>query len=178
MKTPLYLLAAALISHPALAEFRLTSTDIQVGKIMSKQQEFQGFGCDGANLSPQLSWDGAPAGTRSYAITVYDPDAPTGSGWWHWLTFNLPASVTSLAAGASGTAMPAGSIESRTDYGVAGFGGACPPQGDKAHRYQFTVFALDTDKLDLGADSSGALVGYYLNAHALGKATLETLYQR
>ncbi|WP_430460051.1 YbhB/YbcL family Raf kinase inhibitor-like protein [Thalassolituus sp. LLYu03] len=178
MKPTFLLLTAALLSQPALADFRLTSTDLQPGKLMNKQQEFQGFGCDGGNRSPQLSWSGAPAGTRSYAITVYDPDAPTGSGWWHWLAFNLPASVTSLTAGASGNSMPAGSVESRTDYGAPGFGGACPPQGDKAHRYQFTVFALNTDTLDLGPDSSGALVGYFLNAHALGKATLETLYQR
>lgn len=178
MKYPYLLLTAALLTQQALADFRLTSSDIEGGRMMGKQQEFQGFGCSGANLSPQLSWSGAPAGTLSYAITVYDPDAPTGSGWWHWLAFNIPAAASSLATGASGTAMPAGTVESRTDYGVPGFGGACPPQGDKAHRYQFTVYALDTGKLELSADSSGALVGYMLNAHTLGKARLEALYQR
>lgn len=178
MKYSYLMLTAALFTQQALADFRLSSSDIQAGKVMSKQQEFNGFGCDGGNQSPQLSWSGAPEGTKSFAITAYDPDAPTGSGWWHWLAFNIPAEVNSLPAGASGSAMPTGSTESRTDYGVAGFGGACPPKGDKAHRYQFTVFALNTDKLDLGADSSGALVGYYLNAHALGKASLEALYQR
>ncbi|MCD8522210.1 MAG: YbhB/YbcL family Raf kinase inhibitor-like protein [Saccharospirillaceae bacterium] len=145
---------------------------------MPKAQEFNGFGCDGGNVSPQLSWTGAPEGTKSFAITAYDPDAPTGSGWWHWLVFNIPADITHLKAGASGQSMPEGSTESRTDYGVPGFGGACPPKGDKAHRYQFTVYALNTDTLDLAPDSSGALVGYYLNGHALAKATLEALYQR
>lgn len=178
MKYSTLILAGSLLSAQALADFTLSSSDIRAGEMMPKQQEFQGFGCDGGNLSPQLSWQGAPAGTRSFAITAYDPDAPTGSGWWHWLAFNIPADTTSLASGASGNTMPAGSVESRTDYGSVGFGGACPPAGDKAHRYQFTVFALNTDKLDLPADSSGALVGYYLNAHALGKATLESLYQR
>ncbi len=179
MKSVSLLLTASLFPLQAMADFRLTSTDIEAGQHMSKQEEFQGFGCDGANRSPQLSWSGAPAGTRSFAITVYDPDAPTGSGWWHWLAFNIPASVSSLAGGASGTdAMPAGATESRTDYGVPGFGGACPPQGDKAHRYQFTVFALDTEQLPLDSGSSGALVGYMLNAHTLGSARLEALYQR
>jgi len=179
MKSMLILLsAAALWSQAALADFRLQSTDIRAGKSMPKAQEFNGFGCEGENLSPQLSWTGAPEGTKSFAITAYDPDAPTGSGWWHWLTFNIPADVTSLKTGASGQAMPDGSVESRTDYGVPGFGGACPPKGDKAPRYQFTVFALNTEKLDLAPDSSGALVGYYLNGHALAKTTLEALYQR
>lgn len=179
MKLPLMALALASLSVPAMADFRVTSQDIQAGNMMPKAQEFNGFGCSGDNRSPQLSWSGAPEGTKSFAITVYDPDAPTGSGWWHWLAFNIPASVTSLPAGASGDAMPAGSVESRTDYGVPGFGGACPPAGKATpHRYQFTVFALNTDKLDLSPDSSGALVGYFLNGHALGKATLEALYQR
>jgi Raf kinase inhibitor-like YbhB/YbcL family protein len=174
---PYTLLAASLLSAASHADLTLTSTDIQAGKIMPKAQEFTGFGCEGGNQSPQLSWSGAPAGTKSYAITAYDPDAPTGSGWWHWLSFNIPAHVSQLATGASGH-MPAGVVESRTDYGVPGFGGACPPKGDKAHRYQFTIFALDVEKLDLAADSSGALVGYYLNGHALAKKTLEALYQR
>jgi hypothetical protein len=179
MKPILILLSAATLwSQGALAEFRVQSSDISNGTPMPKAQEFNGFGCEGDNLSPQLSWSGAPEGTKSFAITAYDPDAPTGSGWWHWLAFNIPADITSLKTGASGNTMPEGSTESRTDYGVPGFGGACPPKGDKAHRYQFTVFALNTDKLDLAPDSSGALVGYYLNGHALAKTTLEALYQR
>tara|TARA_B100000287_G_scaffold338703_1_gene324744 strand:- start:898 stop:1434 length:537 start_codon:yes stop_codon:yes gene_type:complete len=178
MKYSSLLLTACILSAPAFADFSLSSNDIKPGKMMAMEQVYNGFGCTGKNLSPQLSWDKAPSGTKSFAITAYDPDAPTGSGWWHWIAFNIPASVNSLDSGASGNSMPAGTVESRTDYGSTGFGGACPPAGDKAHRYQFTVFALDVEKLDLATDSSGALVGFYLNAHALGKASVEGLYKR
>ena len=177
----LKVLALCLLSSTAAADFKVTSSDITGGEIMSSAQEFKGFGCDGDNLSPQLSWTYGPENTKSYAITAYDPDAPTGSGWWHWLVFNIPADVHELPTGAGsseGEALPDGAMQSRTDYGSVGFGGACPPRGDQAHRYQFTVFALDTEKLDLEPDSSGALVGYFLNSHALQKTTLEALYQR
>lgn len=162
------------------AQFVLTSTDITAGKHMNKTQEFNGFGCSGSDLSPQLSWSGAPAGTVAYAITAYDPDAPTGSGWWHWQVVNIPAEVTSLAAGAGkpdNTKIPKGARQIENDYGITGFGGACPPQGDKAHRYQFTVHAL-SKKLDLPANPSGALTGYMINSNSLGSSTLETLYKR
>ena len=148
---------------------------------MPKAQEFSGFGCNGGNLSPQLSWSNVPQGTKSFAITAYDPDAPTGSGWWHWVAVNIPTSTTSLETGAgseNSKNMPAGSQMFRTDYGSKSFGGACPPEGDKVHRYQFKVFALDVDKLELPGEGSAALVGYYLNSHALETATLEALYQR
>jgi Raf kinase inhibitor-like YbhB/YbcL family protein len=165
----------------AQADMTLTSTDIRPGEKMPKAHEFAGFGCDGQNLSPQLSWKNAPKGTKSFAVTAYDPDAPTGSGWWHWVVTNIPTSVTSLDTGAgaeNSTILPASSQTFRTDYGSKSFGGACPPAGDKAHRYQFKVFALDVEKLELPAEGSAALVGYYLNAHALEVATLEALYQR
>jgi len=178
MKHTAFILAASLLSGQALADFNLSSSDFKAGEMLGNKQVYNGFGCKGANLSPQLRWRNAPEGTRSFAITAYDPDAPTGSGWWHWIAFNIPADVSSIKSGASGGKMPAGTVESRTDYGSTGFGGACPPEGDKAHRYQFTVFALDTDKLDLPADSSGALVGFYLHTHSLGKASLEGLYKR
>jgi len=174
------LLALGLVAGVANAEMAVTSNDITAGEMMPKAQEFAGFGCDGPNLSPQLSWTDAPEGTRSFAVTAYDPDAPTGSGWWHWVVFNIPASVNGLdtGAGSEGGKLPEGAVQSRTDYGVPGFGGACPPRGDDAHRYQFTVFALDTEKLDLATDSSGALVGFFLNSHVIEKATLEALYER
>jgi Raf kinase inhibitor-like YbhB/YbcL family protein len=121
-----------------------------------------------------LQWKNAPVGTKSFAITVYDPDAPTGSGWWHWGVVNIPADVQSIAAGS----VPAGAMETRTDYGAPGYGGACPPAGDKAHRYIHTVWALDVAQLPVDANSSGALLGYMLNQHKLGKATLTTTYQR
>ncbi len=178
-RTLSFLLASTVcLSAAHAAEFSVTSTDIRDGKAMSKQQEFKGFGCDGANQSPQLSWANAPVGTKSFAITVYDPDAPTGSGWWHWLVVNIPVTTTSLASNGSATAMPAGALQTRTDFGAAGFGGACPPPGHGVHRYQHTVWALSVDKLDLNADASGALVGYMLNANMLAKATLTATYER
>lgn len=159
-------------------DFSLSSQQIQAGKTLANAQVFNGFGCTGKNQSPQLQWRGAPAGTKSFAVTVYDPDAPTGSGWWHWTVLNIPAHVHELPAGASPANLPAGVVEGRTDYGQAGFGGACPPVGDKPHRYQFTVWALNTEKLELDQNSSGALVGYMVRAHALGKAELQAYYAR
>ncbi|GAB2879699.1 YbhB/YbcL family Raf kinase inhibitor-like protein [Pseudoduganella ginsengisoli] len=164
-----------LFSGAALADaFTLSSTDIAQGKIMNAAQEFKGFGCAGGNRSPQLSWKGAPAGTEAYAVFAYDPDAPTGSGWWHWQVVNIPKNVTSLPSGA---ANPAGSVGIKNDYGVAAFGGACPPKGHGMHRYQFTVYAL-SKKLDLPKDASGALAGYMVRASALASSTIEALYQR
>jgi Raf kinase inhibitor-like YbhB/YbcL family protein len=166
---------------PLVQGFELVSNDIQTGKPMPKAQEYRGFGCDGNNLSPQLAWRDAPAGTKSFAITAYDPDAPTGSGWWHWIAFNLPANVRELPQNAgdpTAALAPAGMIQHRTDYGTAGFGGACPPKGDKAHRYQFKVFALDVERLDIDPESSAALVGYMINSHKIGVAELEALYKR
>jgi Raf kinase inhibitor-like YbhB/YbcL family protein len=158
----------------------LSSNDISHGNFMGKAQEFQGFGCSGGNSSPQLSWSGTPEGTQAFAILAYDPDAPTGSGWWHWQIVNIPASVTSLSSGAGDVSKglaPKGSLQIKNDYGVKGFGGACPPQGHGAHRYQFTIHAL-SKKLELPEDPSGALVGYMVNAHSLGSATIESLYKR
>ncbi len=176
-----FIAAATLALAPAAHAFELTSQDIQAGQPMPKAQEYSGFGCDGDNRSPQLAWKDAPEGTKSFALTVYDPDAPTGSGWWHWVAFNIPADVHELPAGAgdpqAGLA-PAGMVQHRTDYGSLGFGGACPPKGDKPHRYQFRIFALDVDRLDIAPEASDALVGFMLNAHKLGVAGLEALYQR
>ncbi|GAB3257009.1 YbhB/YbcL family Raf kinase inhibitor-like protein [Chitinimonas naiadis] len=181
MKVPM--IAGLLLSLSALAqagEFTLISTDIAEGKTMGAAQVFKGFGCEGGNVSPQLAWAGAPAGTKSFAVTAYDPDAPTGSGWWHWTVVNLPASSHALAtgAGSAGGALPKGAVQGRTDYGQPGFGGACPPVGDKPHRYQFTVWALKVDKLDIDANASGALVGYMLRANTLGEAKLTAMYGR
>ena len=159
------------------SEFSLTSSDIAQDQPLTRAEVFKGFGCDGDNLSPQLSWHNAPAGTKSYAITVFDPDAPTGSGWWHWTVVNLPVTVTSVPR-AVGSTLPVGAVQGRTDYGQAGFGGVCPPAGDKPHHYQFTVWALKVDTLPLDAQASGALVGYMLNASALAKATIVATYQR
>ena len=169
------ILAALLASNSALAgSLTLTSTDIANGAFMAKAQEFQGFGCSGGNTSPQLSWSGAPAGTAAFAIMVHDPDAPTGSGWWHWQLVNIPKEVTSLRAGAAATA---GSQSMNNDYGAKGFGGACPPEKHGVHRYQFTVYAL-SQKLELPENASGALTGYMVKSHSLASSTIEALYRR
>lgn len=179
MKFTFALCAAALLSSPALAgDFQLTSPDMAEGKTMGLKQVLNGFGCQGGNQSPALHWQGEPKDTKSFAITAYDPDAPTGSGWWHWIVVNLPASMHSLAAGAGNGQLPAEALQTRTDFGTPGFGGACPPQGDKPHRYVFTVHALKTDRLELDAQASGAMAGYFINANTLSKATLTASYGR
>ncbi|HSM91381.1 MAG TPA: YbhB/YbcL family Raf kinase inhibitor-like protein [Anaeromyxobacteraceae bacterium] len=176
------LVTALTLASPALAagRFTLTSTDVKPGMSLSDQQVFNGFGCAGANVSPELSWANAPKDSKSFVVTVYDPDAPTGSGWWHWVVFNIPATATGLAQGAGSgkAALPEGAVQGRTDFGPAGFGGACPPPGDKPHRYVFTVYALKVEKLDLGPDASPAMVGFMTKANALGNATFTARYSR
>lgn len=162
-------------------DFTLTSPTIKPQASLTEEQVFNGFGCSGKNLSPALKWTAGPQGTKSYALTVYDPDAPTGSGWWHWVLYNIPANVTELASGAgdpSGKMLPAGSVQGRTDYGTHAFGGACPPQGDKPHRYIFTVYALKTEKIDVPAEASAALIGFMIHANTLEKASFTAMYGR
>lgn len=170
----------ALVASPAFAKgFSASSAELKSGT-MSDEQVFDGFGCTGKNVSPKIEWKGAPKDTKSFAVTVYDPDAPTGSGWWHWTVFNIPATATELPAGAGTdvTKLPAGSVQGRTDFGKAGYGGACPPPGDKPHRYIFTVYALKTEKLDLNADSPGAMVGYFVNQNKLAETKITVKYGR
>ena len=165
---------------PSVPGFTLTSPTITDGGTIGMEHVFGGFGCTGMNISPALAWSGAPAGTKSFAVTVYDPDAPTGSGWWHWTVVNIPASVTSLAAGAGSTspALPKGAVEGRTDYGTPGYGGPCPPKGDKPHRYVFTVFALRVDTIDVNGEASGAMVGYNLNANKIATTSFTAMFGR
>ncbi len=178
------ILTIALISLSTLtyaSGFKLSSPEIKPGSTMAKSFEFNGFGCSGENRSPALKWSGAPRDTRSFAVTMYDHDAPTGSGWWHWVVINIPADTTELAANAgalNSTTLPKGAVQNRTDYGVAAWGGACPPQGDKPHRYIFTVYALKIDKIDVPADATAALTGYMIHANALGKASFTARYGR
>lgn len=163
------------------AEFTLASASIKPGQSLSLDQVFDNFGCTGKNISPELHWANAPAGAKSFAVTVYDPDAPTGSGWWHWVVFNLPAKTQSLPAGAgdaSGSQLPAGSQQGKTDYGTASFGGACPPPGDKPHRYVFTLYALKVEKLEIPEGASAAFIGYNIIANSLGKASFTAKYGR
>ena len=170
-------ISAALSSHAA--DFKLSSPSLTAGGTLPEKHVLNGFGCQGANFSPALRWEAAPAGTQSFAVTAYDPDAPTGSGWWHWVVYNLPAHALALPENASkAQTLPAGAVEGRTDFGTAGYGGACPPAGDKPHRYIFTVHALKTPRLDLPADASAAMVGFMLHMNHLGSATLQVHYHR
>lgn len=179
LKTMMFATFAAMLqAGSALADMALTSPDLADGGALKLDQVLDGFGCKGGNVSPALSWSGAPKGTRSFALTVYDPDAPTGSGWWHWTVFNLAADVTSLPAGASGhPALLKGAVEGRTDFGKPGFGGACPPPG-KPHRYIFTLHALKVDAVPVDADASAAMLGYMLKANTIAEARLTAYYGR
>ena len=170
------LLSLSLCATFLLADnFTLKSNDLK-GQLTNKQV-FNGFGCSGENISPELSWENAPAGTKSFAVTVYDPDAPTGSGWWHWVAFDISKNKMSLPTG-FGNSESKDAIQSITDFGKTGFGGACPPKGDKAHRYIFTVHALDVDTIGLDKNANAALVGFYLNSHTIAKASLISYYGR
>jgi Raf kinase inhibitor-like YbhB/YbcL family protein len=179
MKLLLFVFSFTLSQVALAAPFTLTSADLPANKPLANKFVFNSFGCAGENKSPALEWKNAPAGTKSFAVTVYDPDAPTGSGWWHWTIFNIPAKTTKLAENASQDAklLPAGAVQGRTDFGKSGYGGACPPQGDKPHHYIFTVYALKSEKLDLNQDSPGAMVGFYLR-DALAKASITVTYGR
>jgi Raf kinase inhibitor-like YbhB/YbcL family protein len=163
------------------AGFTLSSPDIRADALMPRSYEFNGFGCSGENKSPELRWSGAPRDTKSFAVTVYDPDAPTGSGFWHWMVVNIPASATGLAkeAGAIGGAkLPKGAKHVRIDYGIFGWGGPCPPPGDAPHRYVFTLHALGTDKLDIPEDATAAVGGFMINANTIAKASFTARYGR
>jgi Raf kinase inhibitor-like YbhB/YbcL family protein len=131
-------------------------------------------------LRDHCGWSGAPAEAKSFAVTCYDPDAPTGSGFWHWLVVNIPANVSELAegAGSDGGKLPAGALQTRTDFGTAGYGGPCPPEGDHPHRYLFTVFAVNADKLNVNADTSAAVVGFNLHFNTLARAEIRGLFRR
>ena len=162
----------------AASALTLTSSDIKPGGKIADEQVFNAWDCTGKNVSPALAWSGAPKGTKSFAISMYDPDAPTGSGFWHWWVANIPASVTSLPKGAgSGTGLPEGAVQPHNDFSLAGYGGPCPPKG-KPHRYVITIYALKADKLDVDANASAAVFGFNANANALAKATLTGLYGR
>jgi Raf kinase inhibitor-like YbhB/YbcL family protein len=166
---------------PEVPSFTVTSESLADGDVLPMPQVSGVMGAGGEDRSPQLSWSGFPEGTRSFAVTVYDPDAPTGSGFWHWAVANIPASVTELDAGAgdrSGCALPEGAVQVRNDAGFPGYVGAAPPAGDGPHRYFVVVHAVDTDALDVDADASPAVLGFNLFSHTLARATLVGTYTR
>lgn len=159
--------------------FTLKSNSI--GGQATDDEVFNGFGCNGKNMSPELHWENIPTGTKSFAITMYDPDAPTGSGFWHWVAFNIPFATTSVPAGAGDVVkklLPEPTVQSITDFGKPGYGGPCPPVGHGFHQYIITVYALDVDKLDLDKSAMPAYVGFNLTAHTIQKASLIMYYKR
>ena len=164
-------LSVATVVLASAQTFTLKSNE--VGGQATNKQFFNGFGCHGENISPQLSWENAPAGTQSFAVTIYDKDAPTGSGFWHWLIFNIPANVTELKSNAGDITKniaPAGTIQSLTDFGKYGYGGPCPPSGP-SHQYLVTVYALKS-KLELDKNSPAAIVGYNISGNTIAKASI------
>lgn len=159
--------------------FTLKSDDIE-GQAQMKQV-FNSFGCKGENISPQLSWSNAPEGTKSFAINMYDPDAPTGSGWWQWVIFDIPVSVNQLVENAGNIKLnlaPKGAIQSLNNYGGYGYGGPCPPVNGGIHEYIFTIYALKVSSLGLSKDTNPAMVGFYINANTIKKASLVMYYER
>lgn len=182
MKQRNFIIAIAIaFTSSIFAQNTFTLTSNNLGGEATINEEFNGFGCTGKNQSPQLSWKNAPEETKSFAITMYDPDAPTGSGWWHWVVFDIPKNSTELQSGAGNkesSTIPQGTIQSITDYGAPGYGGPCPPEGHGLHQYIITVYALKTDKLGLNADTNPAVVGYYLWNNTIAKASIVTYYQR
>lgn len=153
------------------ASMKVSSKSFREGSAIPMDNVFTG--CGGKNVSPQLSWTGAPAGTKSFAITCFDPDAPTGSGYWHWLAFNIPATVTSIDAGAGTDKSPANGKSGYSDFGMSAYGGPCPPKGDIPHRYIFTVFALDVDSIQsAGEKTTGATLNFMMRGHVLASGTI------
>lgn len=170
-----------LLSTSLFAQETFTLRSNDLGGQFTQSQEFGGFGCSGENESPQLYWENAPEDTRSFAVTMYDPDAPTGSGFWHWVVFDIPADVNELKRNAGNLEMglaPDGAIQSMTNYGTQGFGGPCPPKDHGIHEYIITVYALKTDKLGLDKTANPAFVGFNLWNNIIAKASIVAYYER
>jgi Raf kinase inhibitor-like YbhB/YbcL family protein len=164
---------------PDVATFDVTSDDVADGEMLGDAQVANFMGYSGQNLSPQLSWSGFPAETKSFALTLHDPDAPTGSGFWHWIVVNIPANVHDLATGAGSEGsdqLPDGALQLRNDAGTRGYAGAAPPTGDRPHRYVHTMHAVDVEHLDVEADSAAAIAGFNLRFHAIARAQIVPIF--
>jgi Raf kinase inhibitor-like YbhB/YbcL family protein len=162
------------------ANFKLESTAVVASGSFAAEQVYNDFGCRGGNVSPPLRWSGAPSGAKSFAVTMYDPDARGGSGWWHWAIYDIPAAVTALPPGAGnpGGGLPHGAAQGRTDFGFAAYGGPCPPPHDKPHRYVLTLYALGTEHLGLPPGAHAREVEAAAKAHSLAAARFSALYGR
>lgn len=181
MKKLIALVFLATVSHLSFGQKTFTLMSKDIGGQATLNQEFNGFGCTGKNESPQLSWVNAPVGTKSFAVTMYDPDAPTGSGWWHWVVFDIPANVSELVSNAGNVGaklVPEMTTQSITNYGTQGYGGPCPPAGHGFHQYIITVYALKTEKLGLDVNTNPAIVGYNLWNNTIAKASIVAYYKR
>lgn len=165
---------APISSSAANGNFTVYSPDFKDGMTLVKSNEFNGMGCNGKNIAPEIRWKNAPIDAKSFALTVYDPDAPTGSGWWHYVAYNIPAKDKAHDAAKAS----AGILTTTNDAGFKGFMGPCPPVGHGKHHYIFTVYALNTEKLDLPDNASSAMVGYMINQHKITSATMTGLYER
>ena len=178
-----WLIAAVAMTAPACpaSAFEISSPAVGGDGTIPLKHTANAFGCMGENISLPLIWKDVPADAKGLALTMYDPDAPTGSGFWHWLVVNIPPNVTSLdldAGNPQAPKLPAGALQTRTDFGGPGYGGPCPPPGDHPHRYLFTVFAVSADSLPVKADTSAAIIGFQLNFNTLAKAAIMGLYKR
>lgn len=160
-----------------MSEFNLISSSLKEGDFVPNHHVYNGLGCHGDNVSPALKWEGAPRDTKSFAVTVFDPDAPTDHGWWHWTVVNIPASITELKEGASQNGLPSGAMEIMTDFHKTNYGGPCPPKGT-THRYVFTVYALKTDKLNVGPTSNPIEVKDRIQKESLAEASFTVKYGR
>ncbi len=179
--TLLFLLILSSCKSSYLNDFQLNSSDIAKDEFIAKDHVFNSFGCDGENISPQLSWKNPPEGTKSFALTVYDPDAPTGSGWWHWVVLNIPKHHDNLARGFGDKEefrLKNDITQIKNDYGTYTYGGPCPPKGDKPHRYIFTIHALKTSKIMLNRSDSAAKAGFMINANSIGTASFSAKFGR
>jgi Raf kinase inhibitor-like YbhB/YbcL family protein len=173
--------AGSLVTGPKTVEaaaFTLASSAFKNNAAIPEKYSFNGMGCTGQNVSPPLEWKNVPAGTKSLALMVHDPDAPTGSGWWHWVVYNIPADATSLPEGATAKTLPKGAVQGNGDFGKPEWGGPCPPPGSGKHHYNFTLFALKIDKIEVPPGASAAMVGFNAKANAIATAKLTGLFSR